>query len=143
MMYWSFLSIISILSASVLSLANVSVPFQQELFSEDRREVEALSTAVRDTESGEKEVNNEESTALQESRASIIGSAVAALTGLWTGDVIDISAKILFLIAAYIFVNILVNIIIGIIGFIVNFNVIVYVIFPVIIDMLENMIQLN
>ena len=100
----------------------MSGTFQQEIFPRD-----ASSTAVRDNVD----------TALEESRASIIASAVAAFNAFWTGDVIDISANILFNISAYIFVKyIVVNTLIGFIGFIFNFNVIVNVIFPFIINVI-------
>ena len=123
-MFWIFLSIISILSSSDLSVSKVSGTSQQEVSPRDD---------VRDN------VDCEESTALEESRASISASAVTAFTDFWTGDLIDISSNILFYISAYIFVKYIVfYTIIGIIAFILNFNVIVNVAFPFIINMIEN-----
>ena len=118
-MSWTLLSIISIvLSSSALSL---------DFFPKD--------VGVRDIKHEGMDGDNEEFPALEESRASIIGSA--ALTGFRTGEV-NISAKILFYILAYIVVKYLV---IGIIGIIVNFNIIIYVIFPLVCNIVENIIN--
>ena len=123
-MFWTFLSILSILSSSVLSLpARVpedKIDIQEFMaaveevlttivetgefqgnYTEPEPEVEALleevfteeveaarSTAVRDSEPvGEEGENTEESTALAESPASILGSAVAFFTAFWTSEV--------------------------------------------------------
>ena len=123
-MFWTFLSTLSILSSSVLSLpARVpedKIDIQEFMaaveevlttivetgefqgnYTEPEPEVEALledifteegeaarSTAVRESEPvGEEGENTEESTALAESPASILGSAVAFLTSFWTSEV--------------------------------------------------------
>ena len=93
--------------------------------------------AVRDIKHEGMDGDNEEFPALEESRASIIGSAVTALTGFRTGE-FNISTKILFYISAYIVVKYLV---IGIIGIIVNFNIIISVISPLVFNIVENIIN--
>ena len=95
MMYWRSLSIISIvvLSSSVQS------------------QVTRVNTLSAATVEVMKEEDKKEASVLEKSKTSIIWSAVSALTG----NVIDISGKILYYISAYILGNILINTLVTII----------------------------